>query len=139
MKKFFLLTLMLVACTLMQAQGLSLNLPRFFADGMVLQRDAKIPVWGQGLAGSQVIVTLNGKTGKTTVLPDGTWKVYLPKTTNAGARLMITNDQSTGIVNLQTDEKEVIDKWYSLDGRRLNGKPTKKGLYIKNGQKAVVK
>lgn len=70
-------------------------------------------------------------------LPEG--KVYLPKTTNAGARLMITNDQSTGIVNLQTDEKEVIDKWYSLDGRRLNGKPTKKGLYIKNGQKAVVK
>ena len=65
-------------------------------------------------------------------------RIYLPKTTNSGARLMMTNDQSTGIVNIQTDNQEVIDKWYSLDGRRLNGKPTKRGLYIRNGQKVVV-
>ena len=31
------------------------------------------------------------------------------------------------------------DKWYAIDGRRLSGKPTKKGLYIKNGSKRVVK
>ena len=29
--------------------------------------------------------------------------------------------------------------WYTLDGRRLNGKPTPKGLYIYNGKKVVVK
>lgn len=96
MKKIFLLTLMLVACTLMQAQGSSLNLPRFFADGMVLQRDAKIPVWGKGLAGSQVIVTLNGKTVKTKVLPDGTWKVYLPKM-KAGGPYTLTVTQKTSL------------------------------------------
>ena len=28
--------------------------------------------------------------------------------------------------------------WYTLDGRRLNGKPTAKGLYIYNGKKVVV-
>ena len=31
------------------------------------------------------------------------------------------------------------DEWYSLDGRKLSGKPTKKGLYIRNGKKIVVK
>ena len=29
--------------------------------------------------------------------------------------------------------------WYTLDGRKLNGKPTKKGLYINNGRKFPVK
>lgn len=29
--------------------------------------------------------------------------------------------------------------WYSLDGRRLSGKPQKKGIYVRNGQKYIVK
>jgi hypothetical protein len=31
------------------------------------------------------------------------------------------------------------DVWYTIDGRRLSGKPTKKGLYIVNGLKVVIK
>lgn len=61
----------------MNAQNL--RLPRFFADGMVLQRDAENPVWGWGEAGWTVSVSLNGKIVKTKVAEDGTWKVYLPK------------------------------------------------------------
>ena len=30
-------------------------------------------------------------------------------------------------------------EWYSLDGRKLSGKPTKKGLYINGGKKVVIK
>ena len=29
--------------------------------------------------------------------------------------------------------------WYTIDGRRLNGKPAASGLYINNGKKAVIK
>ena len=29
--------------------------------------------------------------------------------------------------------------WYTLDGRKLSGKPTAKGLYIHNGRKTVIK
>ena len=29
--------------------------------------------------------------------------------------------------------------WYSLDGRKLSGKPTQKGIYINNGKKVVIK
>ena len=32
-----------------------------------------------------------------------------------------------------------VDSWFSLDGRKLVGKPAKKGVYIHNGKKEVVK
>jgi hypothetical protein len=31
------------------------------------------------------------------------------------------------------------DSWYTLDGRRLSGKPTAKGLYIHKGKVHIVK
>lgn len=30
-------------------------------------------------------------------------------------------------------------QWFTIDGRRLDGKPTAKGLYINNGKAVVVK
>lgn len=74
------------------------SMPRFFSDGMVLQRDVKIPVWGKGTAGGQVAVTLNGKTAKTKVAADGTWKVYLPKM-GAGGPYTLTVTQKTSLSN----------------------------------------
>ena len=29
--------------------------------------------------------------------------------------------------------------WYDLNGRKLNAKPTTKGVYIQNGKKVVIK
>ena len=48
-------------------------------------------------------------------------------------------DEATG-VNEVIGVKEVNDgSWYDLNGRKLNGMPTKKGVYIMNGKKVVVK
>jgi len=41
-----------------------------------------------------------------------------------------------GTITLSTGEFST-DGWYSLDGRKLDGEPTKKGLYIHNGRKIV--
>jgi hypothetical protein len=30
-------------------------------------------------------------------------------------------------------------QWYDLQGRRMNGYPIEKGVYIHNGKKAVIK
>ena len=41
-----------------------------------------------------------------------------------------------------TDYTDLTDKagaWYTIDGVRLSGKPTKKGLYIHQGRKVVIK
>lgn len=36
-------------------------------------------------------------------------------------------------------EKFDAGAWYSLDGRRLNGQPTQKGVYVNSGRKVVIK
>ena len=50
-------------------------------------------------------------------------------------------DDATGIKNLQSSMFNVQsnDAWYDLSGRRLQGKPTAKGLYINNGKMVVIK
>ena len=34
---------------------------------------------------------------------------------------------------------EGSDYWYTLDGCKLSGKPTQKGIYVNNGSKVVIK
>lgn len=47
------------------------------------------------------------------------------------------NDGATAISSAIS--KEGKDVWYALDGRRLEGKPSHKGLYIMNREKVVMK
>ena len=55
-------------------------------------------------------------------------------------RLIGLNGTTTAIGTLDTKTGELsFDEWYTLDGRRLDGKPTKSGVYINNGKKIVVK
>jgi hypothetical protein len=50
----------------------------------------------------------------------------------------LCEDSATGIVdNICVPINN--SRWYTLDGRRLNGKPTKKGIYINNGRKVVIR
>ena len=57
----------------------------------------------------------------------------------ASARVItIDFDEATGVGSIENG-KLTIDNWYDLNGRKLNGMPTKKGLYIMNGKKVVVK
>ena len=58
----------------------------------------------------------------------------------AGARVLhiVDGGENTGIHDVICDD-HADGFWYSLDGRRLNGKPTKKGLFINNGKKIAIK
>ena len=47
------------------------------------------------------------------------------------------DDETTGIRDLMINDSE-SDVWYNLRGQRIDT-PTKKGLYIHNGRKVVVK
>ena len=51
------------------------------------------------------------------------------------------DNNATGIENVQSSKLNVQcdNAWYTLDGRKLNAQPTKKGLYIVNGKKVVIK
>ena len=54
------------------------------------------------------------------------------------ARITLVFDETTGVGSIENG-KLTIDNWYDLNGRKLNGMPTKKGVYILNGKKVVVK
>ena len=75
----------------------------------------------------------------------GANKAYLQFVTNqqqsAPQYISISGDLGEGttrIDNLNVNDNE-NGEWYDLNGRKLNGKPAQKGIYIKNGKKVVVR
>ena len=82
----------------------------------------------------------------------GANKAYLKVPTSylngvSGAKLMISFDnetegETTGIHSIE-NEKLTVDNengaWYTLDGRKLVGKPTQKGVYIHDGSKIAIR
>ena len=92
----------------------------------------------------------NSRAFRAYLLSDGTWNGQQPavgaaRTRSAASSLPDVIDivwipaqsRTTGISTVGTASE--TDGWYSLDGRKLDGKPTKKGLYINNGKKVVIK
>jgi len=62
----------------------------------------------------------------------------LPETISV--RLISANGDLNAIGTLHTKTGEVtLDGWYTLDGTRLSGQPTRKGIYIVNGRKVIIK
>ena len=51
------------------------------------------------------------------------------------------DETPTGILNSQFSivNSSMSDAWYSLDGRRLNSKPSRAGVYINKGKRVVIK
>ena len=67
----------------------------------------------------------------------------IPTTTGAPAMnsyVIDFGDESTGIsLTPDPSPRGEGSEYYTLDGRKLEGKPTKKGMYIVNGKKVVIK
>jgi hypothetical protein len=94
-------------------------------------------------------------TDKTMMFLKSDGKLYFP--TNSGARLkgmrayfrvpqgvearlfLGDGDIATGIGLIDNGQLTMGNSWYTLDGRRLDRKPTQKGVYIVNGKKVVIK
>lgn len=84
MKKLFLLGVVLCLCA--DAAGAGIRLAKIFADGMVLQRQARVPVWGWSEDGGQVTVAVFAAgdlkpLARKTVRAGrgGEWRVELPE------------------------------------------------------------
>ena len=57
-------------------------------------------------------------------------------------KLISASGETTAIGTLDTKTGEVTfdsEAWYTLDGVRLSGKPSSKGIYINNGKKVAIK
>lgn len=84
----------LLATTAAPAQ---VRLPRLVSNGMVLQRDAPVRIWGWAKPGEEVSVAFQGKTYRATTGADGQWRVQLPAM-KAGGPYELKIDASNHLV-----------------------------------------
>ena len=106
---------------------------------------AQLPLKGAATAtnvsditGGTVYVLYKGLFVRTTTGTIPANRCYLVVSGGAGARVLTINHgdgDSVGIESVTLSEGEGV--WYDLRGRRIE-KPTKKGIYILNGEKVVV-
>lgn len=61
-----------------------ITLPRLISDGMVLQRDTKIKLWGWAAPNEKVTLQFSGKEYHTTSTSEGKWIITLPKQKSGG-------------------------------------------------------
>ena len=74
-------------------------------------------------------------------VPAGKAVLYLRQAASSPSYSSIIQLVNTGEVtniNSITDDTDEGD-WYDMSGRKLNGRPTKKGVYIKNNKKTVIR
>ena len=69
---------------------------------------------------------------------------FEPTSTAANATMLMMafgGGNGGGTTALGVIDRETVSNsgWYSLDGQKLNGQPVKKGIYIVNGKKVVIK
>ena len=55
---------------------------------------------------------------------------------------IVIEDDPTSIsedIKVNHEEYNTAGSWYTISGQRLNGKPNQKGIFIKNGQKMIIR
>jgi sialate O-acetylesterase len=70
-------TLCFFVLIISQAALCRVRLPRIISDGMILQRDADVKIWGWADAGEKVTISINSKTYSDTTRADGKWVIKL--------------------------------------------------------------
>src|SRR6218665_157114 len=87
----------LLAVFLSFAINAQIKLPRLISDGMILQRDTKVNIWGWASANENIELDFKGKKYKTTTSEEGKWFIQLPSQ-KAGGPFEMTLKASNTIV-----------------------------------------
>ena len=104
--RLLLLATMLACSVTLEAK---VTLPQLFQNGMVMQRNKAIPVWGKADAGEAVTVTLNKKKVETTADADGRWRVDLPKMKVGGPYVLEVSGEKSE--TLEISDVLIGDVW----------------------------
>ncbi|MEO7976467.1 sialate O-acetylesterase [Flavobacterium sp.] len=94
MKKIIIIiTLLIGVCVNSQ-----IKLPRLISDGMILQRDTKVRIWGWASSNEKIELEFNHKKYKTLTNQDGKWMIVLPSQKAGGPYEMIFKASNTIVV-----------------------------------------
>lgn len=111
-----LLVLLSVVCASATVSTAELTVARLFSDGVVLQRECPVPVWGSADAGSTVTVAFAGQEVTATADAAGAWRATLaalpassePRTlTIRGSRTLMVSDVLVGDVWLASGQSNM--------------------------------
>ncbi len=103
-KKISLLLLILLISGATKAE---VTLPRLFTQGMVLQRNQNIPLWGWAEAGEQITIQFKEQLKKTTADREGKWKLELQPELAGGPYQLTIKGKNTIVI----DDVLVGDVW----------------------------
>jgi len=84
------------------------RLPQLVSDGMVLQRDQKINIWGWASPGEKLKVNFKDKAYKATASQDGKWMLQMPAQ-KAGGPYSLTIDASN---HIKLNDILIGDVWF---------------------------
>ena len=88
-----------VSAALLPAARADVTLHKLFSDHIVLQRDAKVPVWGWADAGEKVTVSIAGQSKSATAGADGKWSVKLDPLKVGAPQTLTAKGKNTVTVN----------------------------------------
>ena len=123
------------------------NMTQYCADGSVRFKGSyNYMEWAAGTTYTSILML---GTGSALFWPDGSdvttigaCRAYFELANGQQARQFVLNfdsGETTAVFDLNNNEQIINNNWYTLDGRKLDSKPTQKGVYINNGHKVVIK
>ncbi len=98
MNKKSKLTLICFLIGLLAASG-QVSLPKFINDGMVLQRDADVKIWGWSAASEQITLNFNDSVYEAIADNSGEWEVKLSNMKAGGPYTMTIKGSNTIVIN----------------------------------------
>ncbi len=99
MKNIFYFTVCSILLVASQAGVCNIKLPRLVSDGMVLQREDSVRIWGWALAGEKVAIRFLGRIDTTTTGSDGKWAIMLPPMKAGGPYSMEIDGNNHVVLN----------------------------------------
>ncbi len=126
-------------------------------DGTKNCNQLKVSAGGETVQAAQIYMFYQGEfvLTKAGTLGEGKYYLYNPNysaqaqtaggnsgsASSRGSLQIVFDDETTGISELNNSkiEEKETDVWYTLEGQRIIGKPSKGGIYIRKGQKIFLK
>ena len=126
-------------------------------DGTKNSNQLKVSAGGETVQAAQIYLFYQGEfvLTKAGTLGEGNYYLYNPNynaqaqtaggnsgsASSRGSLQIVFDDETTGISELNNSkiEEKETDVWYTLEGQRIIGKPSKGGIYIRKGQKIFLK
>ena len=105
-----------------------LTLASPFTDHMVLQREMKVPVWGEADPGTAVTVTFAGQTKTAITGSDGKWRTDLdPMPASSESRILkVSSNLKSEIINLQFTDVLIGEVWIGSGQSNMDATMSKK-------------